>query len=183
MRRGSGGAHPYHMTDDKRKRRQPMFVPAGAPHVLDKREKDAKVAESILARADEILERFIGGESLKSIAATIEPPISLWKLRELLISSEQTADAYKNASIHRAHALVEDAVDLARTASAIGDAAGIRVATDTFLKVAGKLAPTEYGDKSKVELTGKDGGALELKADMTLSPADAYELLIRGNKS
>jgi hypothetical protein len=62
----------------------------------------------------------------------------------------------------------------------IGDAAGYRVAIDVNLKVAAKIAPREYGDTSKLELTGKNGGALQIKADLTLTAEQAYERLIKG---
>jgi hypothetical protein len=38
----------------------------------------------------------------------------------------------------------------------------------------------DYGDKSKLELTGKNGGALEIKADLTLTAEQAYERMVKG---
>jgi phosphoheptose isomerase len=54
------------------------------------------------------------------------------------------------------------------------------VAIDTHFKMAAKLNAAAYGDTSKVELTGKDGGAVEIKADMTITAEQAYERLIKG---
>jgi hypothetical protein len=36
-----------------------------------------------------------------------------------------------------------------------------------------------WKDKSETELTGKDGGAIETKADLTLSPSDAYMRMLK----
>jgi hypothetical protein len=37
-------------------------------------------------------------------------------------------------------------------------------------------------DKQIVELSGKDGGPIQTKADVTLSPSDAYERLMRAGR-
>lgn len=44
---------------------------------------------------------------------------------------------------------------------------------------AAKIAPKQYGDKVQQEVTGANGGPVQIKADMTLSPAEAYERMIR----
>jgi hypothetical protein len=83
--------------------------------------------------------------------------------------------------IERAHNLVDAALDYGRSAAAIGDSSGLKVAIDVNLKVAAKLNAAAYGDKSKVELTGANGGPLEMKADLSLTAEQAYERLIKGS--
>lgn len=134
--------------------------------------------EAILARKDEMLELYMGGYGFKAIVEMLGMDESPNFVRMILSSDQSTRQEYIQAHISRAHTLVEEAVDTARLGRAIGDAAGLRVATDTFLKVATKIAPAEYGDKTNVELTGKGGGPVE--ANMTVSPAEAYEKLIKG---
>ncbi len=45
---------------------------------------------------------------------------------------------------------------------------------------AAKIAPRQYGDKVTQEHTGPEGGPVQIKADLTISPAEAYEKMIRG---
>lgn len=134
--------------------------------------------EAILARKDEMLELYMGGYGFKAIVEMLGIHESPNFVRMILSSDPGTRQEYIEAHISRAHTLVEEAVDTARLGKAIGDAAGLRVATDTFLKVATKIAPAQYGDKASLELSGKDGGPIE--ANMSVSPAEAYEKLIKG---
>lgn len=150
----------------------------GALHRLPARLASEALREDVIKVADQVMDRYIAGDSFNKIAEELPFKIPAWRLRTILAELPETAEAYKNVAVQRAHNLVEAAVSNAHVAALIGDAAGYRVANDTYLKVAAKLAPAEYGEKSKLELTGKDGGAIEVKADMTLSPADAYERLI-----
>jgi hypothetical protein len=95
------------------------------------------------------------------------------------MESEETRETYANANILRSHNLIDAALDYGRQAAAIGDASGLKAAIDTNLKIAAKLN-SAYNDKASLELTGKDGGALEIKADLSLTAEQAYERLIRG---
>jgi len=117
----------------------------------------------VLAVADEVFDRYVLGESLHLIAESLPFKIAAWKLRQILIDSEETREIYANANILRSHNLVDQALDFGRQAAAQGDAAGLKVAIDTNLKVAGKIN-SFYGDKSKVELTGDGGGPVKLLA-------------------
>lgn len=157
-----------------------QFVSEGALHRKPERDAQQLLREQVLKLADEIFDRYVWGESLQAIADTLPFKIQAWKLRYILTTDKQTSDRYMMAGIERAHNLVDAAVDYGRQAAAIGDAAGLRVAIDTNLKVAAKLAPRDYGDTSKLELTGKNGGALEIKADLSLTAEQAYERLIKG---
>lgn len=155
--------------------------PGTAMHLDPKRVEAAKLKAQVLEVAEEVFDKYVWGESFQAIADGLPFEIPGWKLRQILMDSEETAEQYAMAGIERAHNLVDASIDYARRAAAIGDAAGLRVAIDTNLKVASKLHASEYGDKSKLELTGKDGKALEIKADLSLTAEQAYERLIKGD--
>ena len=154
--------------------------PQTALHLEPKRQADEIIKRQVLAIADEVFDRYVWGESFQSIADTLMFKISGWKLRDILMNHPDTAPTYTNIGIHRAHNLVDASIDYGRRAAAIGDPAGLRTAIDTNLKVAAKLHAAEYGDRTKMELTGKDGKPLEIKADLSLTAEQAYERLIRG---
>lgn len=143
--------------------------------------REAKQAENarVMAVADEIFDRFVAGESYQAIADSLRLGMPGWRLRQILRSGTDTAERYEDALLQRSHFLVEQALEFGRQAAAIGDAAGLRTAIDVNLKVAAKIN-VAYSDKAAIELTGKNGGALELKADLTLTAEQAYERLIRG---
>jgi hypothetical protein len=117
----------------------------------------------ILSVADEVFDRYVEGESFHTIAASQPFAVHGWKLRQVLMEDQTTADRYATSGIERSHFLVDQALDHAKSAAAIGDASGLKAAIDTNLKVAAKLN-TFYSDKSKVELTGHDGGPVKLLA-------------------
>lgn len=134
--------------------------------------------QAVLDRRDEIFELFMCGHSFEVAVQMLginESPnyvrLKLW---------EHAHDEYLMATKARAHNLVEKAVDVATMSTKLGEAAGMRVAVDTYLKVAAKINSEDYGDKARVEHTGKDGGPIQTKGDLTLSPADAYEKMVRG---
>lgn len=148
------------------------------PHKIPKLQAAEKIKADVLAVSDEVFDRYVLGEPFEQIAQTLDFFIQGWKLREVLMVVRP--DRYPTIGIDRAHHLVESSIEYARKAAAIGDAAGLRVAIDTNLKVAAKLNAADYGEKTKVELTGKDGKALEIKADLSLTAEQAYERLIKG---
>lgn len=146
---------------EKRKR----WVPeTGAPHMQPQRQAAAELKQRVLDAADEIFDRYVLGESMQSIAKSLPFRIPDWKLRTILMESEETRELYATSDINRAHALIEQALDHGRMAAALGDAAGLRTAIDVNMKIAAKLAPRQYGETSKLELTGKDGGPVKIVA-------------------
>lgn len=151
-----------------------------ALHRLPERTAAEQLKADVLAVADAVFDRYVWGESFQAIADTLPFKIPGWKLRQILMDSEETREQYAMAGIERAHNLVDASLDYARRAAAIGDSAGLRVAIDTNLKVASKLHAAEYGDKTKVEHTGANGRAIEIKADLSLTAEQAYERLIKG---
>jgi hypothetical protein len=152
-----------------------------ALHKLPERTAAEQLRADVLAVADEVFDRYVWGESFQAIADSLPFKVPGWKLRQILMDGEETRDQYAMAGIERAHNLVDAALDYGRTAAALGDAAGLRAAIDTNLKVAAKLHASAYGDKSKVEHTGANGKAIEIKADLSLTAEQAYERLIKGD--
>jgi hypothetical protein len=134
----------------------------------------------ILAVADEFFKRFAEGESLKAVATALVPSLPAWRVRNSIMRNRDLADRYDAALLERAHGLVERAVEYGMQASQIGDSSGFKVAIDVNMKVASKLAPGIYGEKTALEVTGKDGGPLEVSADLTLTAEQAYERMIKG---
>lgn len=169
------------MSDTPEKKPKRKYVPETvALHRKPERDAAEVLREQVLAVADEVFDRYVWGESFQAIADTLDFKVAGWKLRAILMEHETTKETYAKIGALRAHNLVDAAIDYGRSAAAIGDAAGFRVAVDTNLKVAAKLNVMDYGDKSKLELTGKNGGAIEVKADLTLTAEQAYDKMIRG---
>lgn len=135
-----------------------------ALHKLPERTAAEQLRADVLSVADEVFDRYVWGESFQSIADSLPFKISGWKLRQILMDSDETAEQYAMSGIERAHNLVDAALDYGRQAAAIGDASGLKAAIDTNLKVAAKLHASAYGDKTKVEHTGQNGGPIKLLA-------------------
>ena len=154
--------------------------PKLSAHLQPKLNAKAKLEADVMAVADEVFDRYVHGESFQTIAESLSFDIQGWKLRDVLMAHETTKDTYAKSGILRSHNLIDSSLEYAKRAATLGDAAGLRVAIDTNMKIAAKLNAIDYGDKSKLELTGKNGGALEIKADLTLTAEQAYERLVRG---
>ncbi len=138
--------------------------PGKALHKVPERTAAEQLRADVLAVADTVFDRYVWGESFQAIADSLPFEIQGWKLRQILMDSKETSERYATVGIERAHNLVDAALDYGRRAAAIGDASGFKVAIDTNLKVAAKLNASDYGDKSKVELTGAGGGPVKLLA-------------------
>ena len=151
-----------------------------ALHKLPERTAAEQLKADVLSVADEVFDRYVWGESFQAIADSLPFKVAGWKLRQILMDGEETREQYAMAGIERAHNLVDAALDYGRKAAAIGDASGLKAAIDTNLKVAAKLHASAYGDKTKVEHTGANGKAIEIKADLSLTAEQAYERLIKG---
>ena len=161
------------MNQDKTKNR-----PA-ALHADLKRRQDAEIRAKVIAMSDEIFDRYVSGESMRQISKTLPFKCPAWKLREILMNSQETAETYATSAAHRAHHLVETALEFGTQAAAIGDASGLRAAIDVNLKVASKLHAAEYGDSKKVELTGAGGGPVKL---MALTDEELLRIAAQGIK-
>jgi hypothetical protein len=152
-----------------------------AMHRQPARDAAAELKANVLAVADQVFDRYVWGESFQAIAETLPFPIVGWKLRQILMDSDETKEQYAMSGIERAHSLVDAALQYGRQAAAIGTESGLKAAIDVNLKVASKLHASAYGDKTKVEHTGANGRAIEIKADLSLTAEQAYERLIKGD--
>lgn len=132
-------------------------------HVEPRVKAEAELRENVLAVADEVFDRYVYGESFQSIADSLKFKVAGWKLRQILMESDETRETYANANILRSHNLIEASLDFGRQAAAIGTEQGFKVAIDTQLKIAAKLNHA-YSDKASLELTGKNGGPIKLLA-------------------
>ena len=150
------------MTDTtKDSKRKP---PGTALHLDPKRVEAARLKAQVLEVAEHVFDRYVSNESFAEIAKSLPFEIAGWKLRQILMESEETAEQYAMAGIERAHFLVDQALEHGKSAAAIGDSSGLKTAIDVNLKVAAKLNAADYGDKTKVEHTGQGGGPIKLLA-------------------
>jgi len=149
-----------------------------ALHKLPERTAAQQLKADVLAVADEVFDRYVWGESFQAIADTLPFKVAGWKLRQILMESEETRETYANANILRSHNLIDAALDYGRQAAAIGDAAGLKAAIDTNLKIAAKLNAA-YNDKATVEHTGANGGPIKLLA---LTDEELLKIAAQGAK-
>lgn len=138
--------------------------PSTALHKVPERTAAEQLRADVLAVAEVVFDRYVWGESFQAIADSLPFKVQGWKLRQILMDSKETREQYAMAGIERAHNLVDAALDYGSAAAKLKTEAGLKVAIDVNLKVAAKLNASDYGDKSKVELTGAGGGPVKLLA-------------------
>lgn len=133
-----------------------------------------------------ICERLASGESMRSISRDESMP-SMATMFNWLRDKPQFLEQYERAKEESADALVEDMLDIADNQVEqplivdglpfqidgkpvmVKDAVSVnhaRLRVDTRKWAASKLKPKKYGDKVVQEVTGKDGGAIEV-SDMS----------------
>jgi hypothetical protein len=135
--------------------------------------------------ADLICERLADGESLRSICSEEEMPNKATVFR-WLAANRAFSDQYARAREEQAESLADEIVSIAdegETKSLIGkddetivvyDSTAVarnRLRVDARKWVASKLKPKRYGDKTTTELTGPDGGPVELIERRIIKPA------------
>lgn len=111
---------------------------------------------------EQALQLFAEGLSMAAIAQQLGLPLTSVQLRSYL--KWHHTKSYEQALINRAHEMIERNAEDAARASSNGDSSGLRTAIETRFKLAALYAPDDYGDRKRVELTGKDGGAIKLEA-------------------
>jgi hypothetical protein len=132
--------------------------------------------------ADEICERLVNGESLRSICLDEKMP-SVGTALRWVGEKEAFREHYSRARDLQADVLFDETLKIADTPmpgiKTVTKASGVettegdmidhrRLQIDTRKWIAGKLRPKKYGDKSNVEVSGPDGGPIE-----TLNVTDA----------
>lgn len=129
-----------------------------------------------------ICERLAGGESLRAICADIcvpESTVRTWARDDV----NGFAAQYACARGLQADTLFDEIVTIADAdpgtldsgATDSGMVADKRLRIDARKWVASKLAPKKYGEKSSMELTGADGGPLQV--DSTAAAEKIAKLL------
>jgi len=112
--------------------------------------------------ADEICARIAEGESMRGICADIHMPNwrTVWRW---LDANDDFASRCARARTLQAEALECDMAEIERdTLSGVVDAKAANVVLSSKRWRAAKLAPKKYGDKITTELTGADGGPVEI---------------------
>jgi hypothetical protein len=131
---------------------------------------------------DDVCELLSRGEILRVALARVEAsaPLTPQRFRQFVVDiGRNYAVRYEAALAAKAEALVDEALQTAHEARGIGDAAGKKLAVDVFMKQAARLDP-KFHEATKIELTGRNGGALQVEADLTLTPAEAYAKMAFG---
>jgi len=135
------------------------------------------------AIATEICERMGQGQSLEKICELPHMPAVSSVMRWLNdISKASFRDDYTRARERLCDALLDQCVTLADEAlnpdkmtddiSANDSIQHARLMIETRIKAIGKMLPKKYGDLSRMELTGADGGAIQMRSvTMTIDSA------------
>lgn len=145
--------------------------------------------------ADTICERLMDGESLRAICDSEGFPKRTTVFRWLAIHP-LFSDKYAKAKQEQAEALADEIMDIAddgrndymarldkegnETGYMVnGEAiARSRLRVDSRKWVASKLLPKKYGEFTRTEVTGADGGPISTESNVTLTPSDAYMRMI-----
>lgn len=110
--------------------------------------------DCIRDRIDEVFTRWEAGESMRSIAESMPIHVTPSTISYVMRSTPEWMMRYEAAQEFRAQELIERTVRIAEKGEQLGDAAGLRVASDTYMKLAAKLAPNKYGDKAQLQISG-----------------------------
>lgn len=132
----------------------------------------------IVDHIDHIITRWVGGESLRKIANSLF--ISPATLSHALLNNPYCHQKWEAAREMKALIMLEDAIERADNAGEKGtdalDPALIKIGIDNGIKIAGKLDSRRWGDKAELNVTG----GLLVEQDLSVSPAEAYEAMIKG---
>lgn len=117
---------------------------------------------------DRICERMAEGESLRGICKGKDMPAKRTVLR-WVAKDEKLAEQYSEAQSMRAEHYFDEIIDIADKGT---DPAKTRVQVDARKWVLARMNPKKYGDKFTQELTGADGGPIELVGRIELVALD-----------
>ena len=143
--------------------------------------------------ADTICERLADGESLRSICRSDDMPGTTTVVR-WLTDKETFRAQYAKARELQADALFDEMLDISDEASNdwmekhdkenVGYSLNgehiqrSRLRVDTRKWIAARLAPKKYGDKTTTEISGPDGGAIEVQERSTRDVAKALFMML-----
>jgi lipopolysaccharide biosynthesis protein len=114
-------------------------MPTGRPSDIDQ----------VRDRAGELLSRYANGESWHSIGQSLEYPIPGHRLSHLVTHNVTLRRQLAEVQAFQAQAAFERACDMARAT----EAEDTGKAADLWLKIAARLDPARYSEKSTVNLT------------------------------
>lgn len=118
--------------------------------------------------------RLADGESLRSICASDEMPARSTVYAWVFDNTNDFSDRYARARQVQAETLADDVLEIAddnsrdvrvgldgRETPDFDHIARSRLRVDTRKWLLSKMLPKQYGEKTQMELTGKDGGPIE----------------------
>jgi len=115
------------------------------------------------AMADDICARLVDGESLRAVCRSESMP-NVATVMRWIGDHERFREQYAKATEERAAGMFEDMLDIADSVDQ--DSACVakaRLQVDTRKWALSRMNPKKYGDKLTQELTGADGGPIEVK--------------------
>lgn len=131
---------------------------------------------------DDLLDRYVDGTSLPDLAEHLTDlfgfRVSHAQLRQAMTYTPERCLKYNAARAHYADWLVDQAMVDAKTAKLSGDVGAFKFSADLNLKVASKLSPSAWGDKTQLEIGGIPGGAPIQNENLQQSPAEAYQAMV-----
>ena len=135
------------------------------------------------AKADEILDRLAGGESLSKICRSRHLPPHSTVLRWVKDDRHGFADRYARAREIQCDVMFDEldelsqkALKVAKGAPGTGEAGArvqaIKLEIDTRKWILAKRFPERWAERVKNEHTGKDGGPIRQESDFKVTPED-----------
>lgn len=137
-----------------------------------------RVSATIEPHVDAILALYVEGFSFRAIVEQLQLPLTGSQVRKALMRDH--IERWDEAVVERAHELIERNGEHAASAASTGEASGFKAAAEINFKLAALYDSRRFGDKRTIELTGANGGALKVEADIKLSPDEAYKRMLRG---
>ena len=137
-----------------------------------------RVTAAVEPYYDQILDMYIDGWSFRAIVEHLKIPLTAAQARMAI--AREIPERYAEAVSMRAHELIERNGEHAVLAARTGEAPGLKAASEINFKLAGLYDPTRFGEKRTVELTGAGGGSIKTESTVTLTPDEAYQLLLKG---
>ena len=133
------------------------------------------MADQVRRQYLHILGMYALGYTMHEAGQACAPVLSGDSIRVVLAADHELRERYELAKEMRAHHFVDIS---GRSGVTLTETGFHKEGGELLLKVAAKIAPKLYGDKSTVALTGADGGAVQSVVE--LSPSDAYKRMLSG---
>jgi hypothetical protein len=139
--------------------------------------KSGEFKKLIISRIDDLIDLWLQGVPLKKAAEQLFLPPST---HIAVYQMPETRELMRAARETKAALLVDDALEWAGEAGASGtsmlDSSLMSLGVNTNLKVASKLDPKTWGDKTQMELSG----GVQVEQNLSITPAEAYERMLKG---